>query len=131
MSGVDLMDQRVSYDKWPHKCHHWIEAWWHHCRSIVLNNCYIVYRKLNPGKSLSASDFRLEIAKSLMNIKEKPRFRGDLSQTCWFAPVVRSTKKKCLLCDKKPRKKCGKCGGQYCNKSNTSQEPCFEAHCKL
>ena len=131
MSGVDLMDQRVSYGKWPNRCHNWIECWWHHSRSVVLNNCYTIYRQLKPQQNISASDFRLEIAKTLMNVKEKPRFKGDIKKTCWFAKPVRADRKTCSLCSRQPRTKCSKCGAQYCTKMIDHNEPCYLVHLKV
>ena len=72
---VDLLDQRISYDKWPHRFPNWIDCWWHHSRSIVFNNCYTVYQQLNGPNTMSATYFRLEIASDLMNVREKPQFR--------------------------------------------------------
>ena len=128
MFGVDLLDQRISYDKWVHRFHNWIECWWHHSRSIVLNNCYTIFRQLNGPNTMSAADFKLEIASELMNVREKPRFRGDVSDTCFGMTAVSATRKKCSRCNERPAYKCPKCGEQFCVKSLTSNETCFAPH---
>ena len=136
MFGIDLLDQRLSYEKYPHRSMNWIQCLWHYIRGVILNNCFIVYRHLSNenGRKVSAKLFRLEIAKALMNIQDVPKFRGHLRDCCIRAKLIKNEVNKKGYCHEckvgRPYKKCSKCGLNFCNSSDSFADTCFQAHIK-
>lgn len=67
MGGVDRNDMQISFSECVRKSVKWYKKVFFHILDITVRNAYVLY-KLNTGKILQLSDFRLEIINSLLEI---------------------------------------------------------------
>ncbi|XP_041473820.1 piggyBac transposable element-derived protein 4-like [Lytechinus variegatus] len=66
MGGVDLLDQRMSYYRYPHRHIKWYMVVFHFLLEVALVNGYLAYR-LATGSSVSTRKFRMEVINGLVN----------------------------------------------------------------
>ena len=137
MSGIDICDQKISYDSNLHRAPNWTISVYHHKRDVILNNCFIAHQQLPNSKKMSSTNFRLEIAKSLMKYTETTTLKRNIDDSCAEAILERidcnnSNKKKlCAECKESQRLyQCSKCKRGYCSDSKSFDDTCFQLHIK-
>ncbi|XP_071502739.1 piggyBac transposable element-derived protein 4-like [Diadema antillarum] len=73
MNGVDKMDQRMSYYRYPHKKIKGYRVTYHFTMEVALVNAYIAFRM--AGHKMSTRDFRCRVIEGLLNGYRASRYR--------------------------------------------------------
>eukprot|EP00057_Strongylocentrotus_purpuratus_P019922 XP_011674396.1 PREDICTED: piggyBac transposable element-derived protein 4-like [Strongylocentrotus purpuratus] len=76
MGGVDLLDQRMSYYRYPHRHMKWYMVVYHFMMEVALVNAYLSYRIATNDKSKTTRRFRMELINSLCATYAGPEKRG-------------------------------------------------------
>ena len=66
MEGVDMVDQKAANERNEHSARNWCHVFFFHCLNVVLNNGYIIWKSSHPSSKISSTEFRLQIADSLI-----------------------------------------------------------------
>ena len=145
MGGVDLVDQVTQAYPSMRKTIKWYKKLFLHMMDITLYNSLVIFKVLNPGKKMSYLDYRLAVARALIqeNYIERPIHTGGKKSSKpavlrlkekHFPTRIPSTEKKkyaarrCFVCKSKGIRKevrimCAKCGDvPLCF------QPCFEIY---
>lgn len=117
MNGVDKMNQKCSYYRFPHRQKKWWKAYFYQLLEISIVNAYILY-KLHGGKC-THKDFRMQIVHGLLadsginnasGAKTKD-YRHSSRKKHYIDYLPNKIRKYCLLC--KVKKTCWMC--KKCN----------------
>ena len=76
MNGVDMLDQRMSYYRYPHRHLKWYMVVYHFMMEVALVNAHLSYRMATGDKAKTARRFRKEVANSLCSAYSGRREKG-------------------------------------------------------
>ncbi|XP_030839578.1 piggyBac transposable element-derived protein 4 [Strongylocentrotus purpuratus] len=76
MGGVDLLDQRMAYYKYPHKHLKWYMVVYHFMVEVALVNAFLAYRIATKDMKRSTRSFRLSVINSLLDNYAKTSTAG-------------------------------------------------------
>ena len=126
---MDILDQKLGYYMYPHKCQKWYHTLFHRAVEIALVNGYVVYCASNSEYSvMSAKRFRESVIDGLLDSYTAPNVKvGRRSATHpplrltarhFVSSIDGKSKPDCVVCSDRASKKrkqtsycCKDCGG--------------------
>ncbi|XP_063962609.1 piggyBac transposable element-derived protein 4-like [Lytechinus pictus] len=126
MNGVDRLDQRMSYCKFPHKKRKAYRVIYHFLMEVALVNAQICHKLANPTSKLTTREFRSSIISGLLSGHNPTRYRrprvpppvseARLEEKHFLDEYPRGHRRDCFVCSVRPHRR--KTTSTYCIECN-------------
>lgn len=136
MNGVDKLDQKMSYYRFPHRKVKAYRVLYHFLLEVAVVNAQIAHRIANPTSKMSSRNFRIAVVMGLLSGHNTERYRQSpsppipeparLTERHFLQERDDNRRPDCIVCSdrsrgirKQPKTKCEQCDKAMCI-------PCFK-----